>query len=80
MHLFYGGIYSKVFKYITLKKGKNPPSQERYLDWKKSGIQKLGNGRFELAHAAIILSPCGIILYAEIKQNAVWGKKERVIM
>lgn len=31
-----GGIYSKVFKYITLKKMKKiPPSQERYLDWKK---------------------------------------------
>lgn len=55
-----------------------------YLDWekeKKSGIHKLGNGRFALAHAVIILSPCGIILYAEIKQNAVQEKKtQHVIM
>lgn len=60
-----------VSKYITSKKGKHLPSQERYLDWKKVRHSEIK--RFELAHAPIILSLCGIMLHAEIKQNAACG-------
>lgn len=63
-------IYSQVFKYIIKKKSITGKVFLLEKKKKKSGIQKLGSGRLELAHAAIIPSPCGIILYAEIKQNA----------
>lgn len=59
------------------KKANPTALQEKYLDWKKLGIQKLGNARLELAHAAIIPSPCGTIMYAEIKQYAVLGGKKK---
>lgn len=72
-------IHSQAFTYIIKKKKRGKKTHKtlhhskRIQNWESLTFKKLGNGRFELAHAAIILSPYGITLYAEIKQNAGGG-------